>query len=232
MSLAISHLSRTAAASPALHFSHLPRLVLALRPNDFDARVQYARVLSWDRRYRDSARQYEKLLRQRPDRADLRYEYAEILSYDEQFVPAIEQFQAVTDLSKNPRNRLYGDVPARAYYNIGQIYRWYGWSDTALAQQNRAMMLDPGYYPARQEYDLLRHRRPASELDARYSYATDSNDFTLRRYTLDGEKWTSSRTALDLGVGRHRLQRSAGSSWDRPSRCRRRRRSGARPTAC
>ena len=176
---------------------------LAIRPNDFDARVQYARVLSWDRRYRDSARQYEMLLRQRPDRADLRYEYAEILSYDEQFMPAIEQFQAVTDLSNNPRaSRLYGDVPAKAYYNIGQIYRWYGWNDTALAQQNRAMMLDPGYYPAREEYDLLRNRRPNSVVDARYSYATDSNDFTLKRYTVDAEKWTSSRTAFDLGVGR------------------------------
>jgi tetratricopeptide (TPR) repeat protein len=174
---------------------------VALRPNDFDARVQYARVLSWDRRYRDSAKMYEALLNERPDRADLRYEYASVLSYDERYVPAIQAYQAVTNLDDPRQQRLYGDVPARAYYNIGQIYRWYGWNDTALADQNRAISLDPGYNPARDEIDMLRHRRPTSAIDARYSYNTDSNDFTLRRITLDGEKWVSSRTAWDLGVG-------------------------------
>ena len=175
---------------------------LALRPNDFDARVQYARVLSWDRRYRESQRQYEMLLRERPDRADLRYEYASILSYDERFVPALRTFNAVTRLDDPRQQRLYPDVPAKAYYNIGQIYRWYGWNDTAVAEQNRALALDPGYNPARQELDLLQHRRPSSTVNARYAFATDSNDFTLRRITLDGQKWTSARTAFDLGVGR------------------------------
>lgn len=175
---------------------------LALRPNDFDARVQYARVLSWDRQYPQSARVYRALLNERPDRADLRYEYATILSYNSEFVPALEAFQSVTTLDDPREQRLYSDVPAKAYYNIGQIYRWYGWNDTALADQNRAISLDPGYNPARQELDLLRNRRPASSVDARYSYATDSNDFTLKRITLGAEKWTSTRTAFDLGVGR------------------------------
>lgn len=175
---------------------------LTLHPDDFNARVQYARVLSWNRDYRDSERQYQMLLRQRPERADLRYEYASILSYNSQFVPAIEEFQAVTNIDDPRQQRLYSDVPARAYYNIGQIYRWYGWPDTAVAEQNRALSLDPGYNPAREELNLLRYRRPASTLDGRYTFATDSNDFTLKRITLDGEKWTSSRSAFDLGVGR------------------------------
>jgi tetratricopeptide (TPR) repeat protein len=175
---------------------------LALRPNDFDARVQYARVLSWDRQYGESERQYERLLRERPERADLRYEYATILSYDERFVPALRTFNAVTRLDDPRQQRLYSDVPPRAHYNIGQIYRWYGWNDTALAQQNLALAGDPGYNPALREVDLLQHRRPSSTLNARYTFATDSNDFTLRRVTLGGEKWVSNRTAFDLGVGR------------------------------
>lgn len=177
---------------------------LTLRPNDYDARIGYARVLSWDERYPDSEKQYQTLLRERPDRADLRYEYGSILSFNSQFVPALAEFRSVTDLSNNPRaERLYSDVPAKAYFNMGQIYRWNGWPDTALTQQSRAITLDPGYMPAREELDLLRHRRPASTLNGRYSYATDSNDFTLRRIDFDGQKWTTTRTAFELGAGRH-----------------------------
>src|SRR5207248_3000178 len=54
---------------------------LELRPNDTDARIQYARVLSWDSRWTESERQYQMLIDQNPDRADLRYEYAQVLSY-------------------------------------------------------------------------------------------------------------------------------------------------------
>ncbi len=176
---------------------------LQLRPDDVNARIQYARVLSWDRRWKASERQYQLLLEQNPDRADLRYEYAQVLSYNSEFVPAIHVFRSLTDLSDNPRSRLYADVPTRAYYNIGQIYRWYGWNDTAASLQNRAIALDPGYAPARQELDLVRHARPATSVDARFSYFTDSNDFTLKRVDLTGQKWTSNRTAFSLGVGRH-----------------------------
>ncbi|HXH41012.1 MAG TPA: hypothetical protein VNN08_20460 [Thermoanaerobaculia bacterium] len=176
---------------------------LALRPDDTAARIQYARVLSWDRRWGASERQYEILIERNPDRSDLRYEYAQVLSYDSQFVPAIHVFRSLTDLSENPRSRLYTDVPPKAYFNIGQIHRWYGWNETAAAEENRALALDPGYVPAREELDLDRHARPTSTADARFSYATDSDDFTLKRVDLTAEKWTSGRTAFDLGVGRH-----------------------------
>jgi tetratricopeptide (TPR) repeat protein len=176
---------------------------LELRPNDTDARVQYARVLSWDGRWNDSERQYQILLNQYPDRADLRYEYAQVLSYDSQFVPAIHIFRTLTDLSDNPRSRLYSDVPPRAYYNLGQIYRWYGWNDTAALEQNRAIALDPGYMPARRELDLARRYRPATSAEGRYTYFTDSNDFSMKRLDLNAEHWTSTRTAFDLGIGRY-----------------------------
>jgi hypothetical protein len=176
---------------------------LQLRPDDADARIQYARVLSWDSRWPEAEHEYETLINQYPDRADLRYEYAQVLSWDSQYVPAIHIFRSLTDLSSNPRARLYSDVPSRAYYNLGQIYRWYGWNDAALSEQNRALAIDPGYLPARQELDLVRRSRPTSTLDARLSYFTDSNDFTLKRADINAEHWTSSRTAFDLGVGRH-----------------------------
>jgi hypothetical protein len=176
---------------------------LRMRPDDTEARVGYARVLSWDRRYPESERQYEMLLAREPDRADLRLEYAQIQSWNSEYVPAIHTFRSLTDLSSNPRANLYPDVAPRAYYNLGQIYRWYGWNDTAAYQQNRALELDGSYMPARQELDLVRHVRPTSNADVRVSYATDSNDFTSKRADLTAEKWTSQRTAFDLSIGRH-----------------------------
>ncbi len=179
---------------------------LRLRPNDVDARIQYARVLSWDRRWSASERQYETLLQGYPGRADLRFEYGQVLAYDADYSNAMHTFRTVTDLSANPRAELYQDVPPQAYYNIGQIYRWYGWNDHAVAAQNNAIALDAGYMPARQELDLTRHLRPSSNLEGRYSYATDSQDFTFKRIDLEGQKWTSQTTAIDLGVGRHELE--------------------------
>lgn len=179
---------------------------LRLRPNDTDARIQYARVLSWDRRWNASEQQYEMLLKDHPERADLRFEYGQVQSYDADYTNAIETFHTVTDLSGNPRAELYQDVPPQAYYNIGQIYRWYGWNDHAIAAQNSALALDAGYMPARQELDLTRHLRPSSEAQARYSYTTDSDDFTFKRMDLEAQKWTGTRTAFDVGIGRHEFE--------------------------
>ena len=176
---------------------------LKAHPDDTEARTQYARVLSWDAQWVPAEQQYEILLQQHPDRADLRYEYGTVQSYDADFNGAMHTFHSLTDLSSNPRARLYSDVPAEAHYNLGQIYRWYGWNDHAVAEQDAALQLDPGYVPARTELDLARHARPASTGDARYTYVTDSNDFTMKRADLTGQKWTSNRLAFDVSLGRH-----------------------------
>jgi thioredoxin-like negative regulator of GroEL len=179
---------------------------LRLRPDDTEARIQYARVLSWDEKYPESERQYRMVLDRYPDRADLRLELAQIQSWSSEFAPAINTFRSLTDLSSNPRANLYTDVPPRAYYNLGQIYRWYGWNETAAYSQTQALALDGGYMPARRELDLVRHVRPTSTVDARVSYATDSNDFTMKRADIEAQKWTSQRTAFDLAVGRHEFE--------------------------
>jgi hypothetical protein len=131
---------------------------------------------------------------------------AQIQSWNSEFAPAINTFRSLTDLSGNPRANLYTDVPPRAYYNLGQIYRWYGWNETAAYSQNQALALDNGYMPARRELDLVRHVRPTSTIDARVSYATDSNDFTMKRADVEAQKWTSQRTAFDVAVGRHEFE--------------------------
>src|SRR5207237_8456347 len=67
---------------------------LRLRPDDMEARIQYARVLSWDQRYPESERQYEMLLARDPNRADLRLEYAQIKSWNSALATAITQFSS------------------------------------------------------------------------------------------------------------------------------------------
>jgi hypothetical protein len=115
-------------------------------------------------------------------------------------------FSSLTDLSDNPRANLYSDVPPKAHFNLGQIYRWYGWNDHAVIEQNRALQMDSSYIPARQELDIVRHLRPTSTVEARYSTSHDSEDFTLNRLDLSGEKWTSQRTGWNAAVGRHQFQ--------------------------
>jgi len=176
---------------------------LRLRPDDMKVRIDYARVLGWDRRYTASARQYEKLIEQNPDRADLRLEYAQILSYDSNFAGAVHMFSSLTDISGNPRANLYTDVPSRAHFNLGQIYRWYGWNDHAVEEQNRALAIDSSYVPARNELDLVRRVRPTSNVEARYLTSTDSSQFTLRRIDLSGQKWVSQRMAWNANIGHH-----------------------------
>lgn len=176
---------------------------LELRPDDLEARIEYARVLGWNGRYAASAQQYERITRAAPDRLDLQLEYARILSYDERYVPARRRFEALTDVSDRPRADLYPQVPVEARYHLGQIYRWFGWNEHALAEQSGAIDLDASYQPSLREIDLIRHNRPATTFDARYTHAENSNDFTLDRVDLEAERWTSPRTAWQLLVGRH-----------------------------
>ncbi len=180
---------------------------LSVRGDDQTARVQYARVLGWDKRYNASARVYQDLLKSNPDRADLRLEYAQILSYNNDTIQAMSVFSELTDLSGNPRSHLYSEIPPKAHFNIGQMYRWFGWNDHAVASQNSALELDQSYTAARSELDIVRHLRPAGNIDATYTFAEDSSDFRLTRIDLTGQKWTSRRTAFDVSLGRHRFER-------------------------
>jgi len=180
---------------------------LKLRPDDTKARIEYARVLGWDRRYRAAKQQYRRVLDENPDRADLQLEYAQILSYDDDYASAVNNFSDLTDLNGNPRAHLYPDVPQKAHFNLGQIYRWFGWTEHAIEAQREAIELDAGYGPAQRELDLVRHLRPATRLDATYTQSENSSGFEFKGVDLQAEKWNSQRTALTGWVGRHNFSR-------------------------
>ena len=175
-------------------------------PDDQEARLNYARVLSWDRRYDASQRQYELILKTAPDRPDIQLEYAQTLTYDRKYVPAVRTLRTLTDVSDSPRAYLYDDVPPQAHYRLGQIYRWFGWRDTAVEQQNRALMLDSGLTDAHRELTRARYTMPGSRLEARYTDEVNSNDFHTRRGDLTMEHWLNPRLAVNGGVGRHHFE--------------------------
>jgi tetratricopeptide (TPR) repeat protein len=178
---------------------------LETMPDDTEARLNYARVLGWDRRYDDSQRQYEMVLKVQ-DRPDVRLEYAQVLTYDREYVPAVRTLRGLTDVSDAPRAYLYEDVPPRAHYRLGQIYRWFGWRETAVEQQNLALALDTGFSDAYRELHRARYTMPGSQLEARYTNEVNSNDFQTRRGDLTAEHWVNTRLAVNGGVGRHNFE--------------------------
>ena len=184
----------------------LYELYLERVPDDTGARLNYARVLSWDRQYNKSEAQYEMLLRQHPDRADVRLEYAQVLKQDQEYVGAVRTLRPLTDLSGQPRAYLYEDVPSRAHYHLGQIYRWFGWREHAARSQNAALSIDGSFVDAQRELQRTRFTTPGSQLEARYTTETTSSDFTSRRGDLEADHWLNPRTALQLGVGRHNFE--------------------------
>jgi tetratricopeptide (TPR) repeat protein len=184
---------------------------LELVPNDLKARLNYARVLSWDRRYDQSQREYRKVLREMGDRPDVRLEYAQTLEYGEDYIPAVAQFKTLT-AAKSPRAHLYPEVPARAHFNLGQIYRWYGWRDHAIAEQNSALAMDSTFIDAHRELERSRLGRPNTQLTARYTQETNSNDFHMRRGDLEGEHWLNQKLAVQGAIGRHNFEQRSESA--------------------
>jgi tetratricopeptide (TPR) repeat protein len=174
-------------------------------PDDTEARRNYARVLSWDRRYDDSQRQYEILLKTE-DTPDVRLEYAQVLTFGREYVPAVRTLRTLTDVSDSPRAYLYEDVPPQAHFRLGQIYRWFGWRETAVEQQNQALSLDTGLTDAHRELIRARYMMPGSHIEARYTNEVNSNDFHTQRGDLTAEHWLNPRLALQGGVGRHHFE--------------------------
>lgn len=173
-------------------------------PDDTTTRLRYARVLSWDSRYDEAQTQFEIVMRELPDRDDIRLEYAQALAYDGEYVPAVSTLRSMTSSSSEPaRADLYPQVKQQAHFNLGQIYRWYGWRNHAVAEQNSALALDSTFGDAQRELELARLGLPGSSLRARFTQENNSNDFHTRRADLEAEHWLNPRLAVQGAIGRH-----------------------------
>ncbi|MBW3563098.1 MAG: phosphodiester glycosidase family protein [Acidobacteria bacterium] len=181
---------------------------LERRPDDTEVRIDYAKVLGWDRRYDQAIREYEAILAKNPERLDLRLEYARLLSWDERYYRAVRELDQLTDISDHPRPYLYTEVPAEARFSLGQIYRWFGWHEHAMEQQQFALGLDGGFEPAATELEMVQRLRPASVYDGRYTRAETASDFVLDRLDFITQQWLSRKTAVEGLVGWHQFRQA------------------------
>lgn len=69
------------------------RLYLEQQPEDHKTRFKYAEMLSWQKDYPASLRQYEKLLNSRPDDRQLRRKYAMVLIWNDQLDDGIAELR-------------------------------------------------------------------------------------------------------------------------------------------
>jgi len=75
---------------------------LAEHPEDDDARLLLARVLSWQRRYNESLAEYSRLLEKKPGDAGLRADRARVLAWSGRHEEAIREYRAA--LASDPTN--------------------------------------------------------------------------------------------------------------------------------
>lgn len=69
------------------------RRYLDRHPDDAEARLELADVLSWEKRYEESLAEFEKLVAANPDDIQLRRRYARVLGWAGRFGEAIKQWK-------------------------------------------------------------------------------------------------------------------------------------------
>ncbi|MBI3894816.1 MAG: tetratricopeptide repeat protein [Acidobacteria bacterium] len=99
------------------------RSYLEQRPEDFTARLEMARLLSWSGRYQESAQAYQQALQAQPANIEARLGLAQVLSWARRYDEALQNYQEI--LEREPKNR-------EARVEIAKIYAWKGNLDRAL----------------------------------------------------------------------------------------------------
>lgn len=97
--------------------------VLAQRPEDFDLRLVYARLLADMKRYADARLQFERLAASAPDNSDVQYALGLLNLQDNAPARARPYFERMLEL---------GERPAEASFYLGQIEEAAGSRDRAL----------------------------------------------------------------------------------------------------
>ena len=132
---------------------------LTTHPEDADARLQLARVLSWSSRFAPSAEAYEQYMATRPDDSTARRELAQVLSWRGLTTDAIRQYEALATTAADPEQTIE---------DLGSILRLQIQAndlDGAKVTAERLVKLRPGHEDASQVLTqaALRRRTAATE---------------------------------------------------------------------
>lgn len=142
----------------------LYREVLEESPDDNEARLALARVLSWDRQFEDSLREYDRLLLDGV--AGARSQRAAVLSWAGRYDEAESEFRGLLD-----------DDPAdaEAARGLARVLSWSGRRNSAARAYERALDLEDDPEARNEWLRLLEGYRPT--LRSTTTWFRDSDDF-------------------------------------------------------
>ena len=179
---------------------------LRLRPDDTNARIAYARVLNWDQRYAPAEREYSAFWPAIPT-APISASNARRCCPTRSYWPAISEFALLTDTSKTPRADLYPDVAPRAYFHLGQIYRWFGWNDTSAVEQQRPLRSIPATCrPGRSSISSAISVRP--RISAGRTATRTIRAISRCAVSISPRRSGPRRDGVEPRIGRHEFTRS------------------------
>ncbi len=126
--------------------------------NDWQTRLEYARVLSYLKKYKESLVEYQKILREKPDLTEAQIEMAKVYYYEGDYAAALRFLDKIPSKNKTPDiDLLIADIyltqkkypEAEAIYNkylnqlpdkkdaillkLAEIYSWQKKYDDSLA---------------------------------------------------------------------------------------------------
>ncbi len=157
---------------------------LKLEPDDSQARVEFAQVLSWEGRYEEAIKEYEGVLAEQPQNHDARFGLAQALAWSGKTTRALDQLELLLKAQPGePRYRLlraqalswggrldeaissYRHIleddgeNAVAWSGLGDAYRWAEKPQKAEEAYGRALSLDPTVDAAKALPALLADKR-------------------------------------------------------------------------
>jgi len=210
--------------------------VLEEQPENFQALIRSAKLLSWQNRFDESIARYDRAIAVDPGDRAARLGRAVTLSWDGRYKDARAGFQAMLEEDEADIDALLG---------LARTYAWTGRSPAARTEYERVLDNDPENVDARvglayldlwageigsaaRQAGNLREEYPEHEevnklhanvsrsagawwsVDA--SYVDDTDDNRLRRYLVSGGLGLGHQIRLDLGIGRYDMSSPGGDS--------------------
>ena len=150
--------------------------VLAKEPGNTDARLLYAKTLSWKGEYERAISVYEDVIRQKPGNAEARAGLARVLSWKGEYKLSVEEYRRALEMEP-------GSVETRT--SLARTLWWKGESRAALKELSTVLSKEPNNLEALALERRLRQENGPS-LKASYASSSDSdgNDMEALRLSF------------------------------------------------
>ncbi len=208
--------------------------VLVDDPDNFQALLRTAKILSWSGRFEQAVERYDRALDVNPDDRDALLGRAQTLSWDRRFGEARVRFKGL--IRRDDQN-------VDAWLGLARTYAWSARSTQAREAYQDVLDVDPGNVDARiglayldlwageigsaaeQAVALDREYPDHAEVGKLYdavsrsagawwsidaSYLDDTDDNELTRFLVRGGLGLGRQIRLDLGAGRYEMSGPAG----------------------